>query len=222
MSRIVWPLIGALIALSACSSARESNPPRTATEQLLLSSAADRAAERIALNLPAGSKVFVDATNFEGTDAKYAIGAIRDRMLRLGGKLAPDRDHADIVVEIRAGALSLDDEQTLVGIPKFDFPIPLTGQATFPEIALFKKRQRTGVAKVAATGYGAKDGGMVDSTDPQYGLSRETEWVVLFFISWSTNDYAPKEVEQDAGISVNVLRQDSAGGGAATSAGGTP
>jgi hypothetical protein len=214
MSRSVWLLLGAALSLAACSSAKESSPPRTATEQLMLSAAADRAAERVTLDMPPGSKVFVDAANFEGTDGKYAIGALRDRMLKLGGQLAKDRDSADIVVEIRSGALSLDDKQTLVGIPKFDIPVPLAGPVTFPEIALFKKRQRTGVAKVAATGYGAKEGQLVDATDPQYGLSRETEWVVLLFISWTTNDYMPEEIEQgtDAGIGVSVLRRD--GGGA--------
>jgi hypothetical protein len=214
MSRSVWLLLGAVFALAACSSVKESNPPRTATEQLMLSTAADRAADRVAERVAAdvkGSKIFVDAANFEGLDGKYAIAAIRDRLLRLGGNLAKDRDSADMVVEIRAGALSMDDQQTLVGIPRFDIPVPLAGPVSFPEIALFKKRQRTGIAKFGATGYGAQDGHYVASTDAQYGLSRETQWVVLLFISWSTNDYMPEEIEEgtDSGLSVNVLRKDS-------------
>ena len=213
MPRSVWPLLAAAALLAACSTAKESSPPRTATEQLMLSTAADRAAERIAeqvaRDMPKGAKLFVDAANFEGVDGKYAIATIRDRLLRRGGALAKDRDSADLVVEIRAGALSMDDKQTLVGIPKFDVPVPLAGPVSFPEIALFKKRQRTGIAQFGATGYGAEDGRYVASTGPQYGLSRETEWVVLLFISWTTDDYMPEEVEAgtDSGISVNVLRQ---------------
>ncbi len=208
MPRPLWPIFALILSLAACSSAKESNPQRTATEQLMISTAADRAAERLTLDIPQGSKLFVDATNFEGTDGKYAIAAIRDRLLRLGGQLAKDRDSADLVVEIRSGALSMDDEQTLLGIPKFDVPIPLAGGFTFPEIALFKKRQRTGIAKFGATGFGAKEGEYVGSTGPQYGLSRETEWVVLLFISWTTTDYVPEEVQEgvDSGLSVNVLR----------------
>jgi len=212
MTRPVWLLLGAALSLAACSTAKESNPPRTATEQLMLSTAAERAADRVAArvaaDMPKGSKLFVDAANFEGLDGKYAIAAIRDRLLRLGGHLAKDRDSADMVVEIRAGALSMDDEQTLVGIPKFDVPVPLAGPVSFPEIALFKKRQRTGIAKFGATGYGAQEGQYVASSELQYGLSRETEWVVLLFISWTTNDYMPEEVEagQDSEMSVNLLR----------------
>ena len=213
MTRPVWLLLGAALSLAACSSAKESSPPRTASEQLMLSTAAERAADRVAarvaVDMPKGSKLFIDATNFEGTDGKYAIAAIRDRLLRVGGRLAKDRDSADLVVEIRAGALSMNDEQTLVGIPRFDVPVPLAGPVTFPEIALFKKRQRTGIAKFGATGYGAEDGAYVASSDLQYGLSRETEWVVLLFISWTTNDYVPEAVAEgiDSGIGVNVLRK---------------
>ena len=213
MTRPLWFLLGAALSLAACSSAKESNPPRTATEQLMLSTAAERAADRVAarvaVDMPKGSKLFIDATNFEGTDGKYAVAAIRDRLLRVGGRLAKDRDSADLVVEIRAGALSMNDEQTLVGIPRFDVPVPLAGPVSFPEIALFKKRQRTGIAKFGATGYGAEDGAYVASSDLQYGLSRETEWVVLLFISWTTNDYVPEAVAEgiDSGIGVNVLRK---------------
>lgn len=211
MTRPVWLLLGAALSLAACSSAKESSPPRTASEQLMLSTAAERAADRVAarvaVDMPKGSKLFIDATNFEGTDGKYAVAAIRDRLLRFGGRLAKDRDSADLVVEIRAGALSMNDEQTLVGIPRFDVPVPLAGPVTFPEIALFKKRQRTGIAKFGATGYGAEDGAYVASSDLQYGLSRETEWVVLLFISWTTNDYVPEEIEagEDSAISFNLL-----------------
>lgn len=213
MTRPFWLLLGAALLLAACSSAKESSPPRTATEQLMLSTAAERAADRVAarvaVDMPKGSKIFIDATNFEGTDGKYAIAAIRDRLLRFGGHLAKDRDSADMVVEIRAGALSMNDEQTLIGIPRFDVPVPLAGPVSFPEIALFKKRQRTGIAKFGATGYGAEDGAYVASSDLQYGLSRETEWVVLLFISWTTNDYMPEAVAEgiDSGIAVNVLRK---------------
>lgn len=48
MPNMILPLVGVLLALVACSAAKESNPPHTATEQLILSTAADRATERVA------------------------------------------------------------------------------------------------------------------------------------------------------------------------------
>lgn len=191
----------ALSVCAGCTTTRQTDPQRSATEQLLISTAADHAADEIKLDISSGSKVFVDATNFEGTDSKYAIAAIRDRILQLGGRLVADRGQADVVVEIRAGALSVDQSQTLVGIPQFDIPIPLAGPLGFPEIALFKKSERRGVAKFAATSYGAKAGEGQDSSGPRYGFSHDTHWVLLFFFSWSTEDLLP-EADQEKGLRV--------------------
>jgi hypothetical protein len=197
--------VGVALSLAAggCTTVRETSPQRTATEQLLISAAADQAAERLSLEIPRNSRVFVDATNFEGTDGKYAIATLRDRLLRIGAQMAVDRSNSDVVVEIRSGALSLDEWQTLVGIPKFDVPIPLAGSFAFPEIALFKKRVRKGVAKFAATGFRSGDGGYLASSEPQLGYSQETQWVVLLFISWTTTDvYPEKERERPLGLEV--------------------
>lgn len=185
--------LGLLCAVSACSARRETTPQRTATEQLLISAAADRAANQLQLDIPQNAKVFVDAVNFEGLDAKYAVGALRERVLKLGGKLVAERAEADTVVEIRSGALSIDEKRVLIGIPEFDIPIPLTAALTFPEIALFKKAERKGVAKFAGVGYDAKEGTLTDAAEAEVGYSRETRWVVLLFISWETSDYLPED-----------------------------
>lgn len=131
-------MILAMLMLGACTTMRESSPQRTATEQLLISTAVDRAVEQVNLKTPVGTKVFVDADQLEGSDGKYAAGAMKDRLLRGGAHLVADRGKADAVVEVRAGALSIDDKQTLVGTESFDVPVPLAGQFKIPEIALSK------------------------------------------------------------------------------------
>jgi len=176
------------LGLGACSTERETSPARTATEQLLISSAADRAATKLALAIPPDKKVFVDAGYFDGTDSKYAVAAIRDSLLKQGVALVDKREAADAVVEPRAGALSIDESETLVGLRSFDVPIPLAGPLTLPEIALFKRTERKGVARFAATSYGTKDGRLIASADPKSGYSHKKEWVVLLFITWWTDD----------------------------------
>jgi hypothetical protein len=181
------------LVVGACSTERESSPPRTATEQLLISTAADRALDGLDLKISPGTKVFVNAENFEGTDSKYAIAAIRDRLLRKGAALVADRGQAQAVVEVRAGALSIDEFETLVGIPSYDVPIPLaSGTLKLPEVALYKKKVREGVAKIAAASYGTADGRLIDSAEPQIGYSHKKEYRVLLFFSWRTSDL-PKE-----------------------------
>lgn len=184
-----------VVMLGACTISRDTTPPRAATEQLLISAAADRAADRLALQIPRDTKVFVDTTNFEGYDSKYAIGAVRDRILRRGARLVADRAAADTVVEVRAGGLSIDEHKTLFGIPSFDVPIPLAGPLKFPEIALFKKQKWQGIAKIAATGYDAKGGTLVASSGSEYGYAHKTYWVVMLFIAWTTDDLGPEKTK---------------------------
>lgn len=180
------------LILAACTSIRETLPARAATEQLLISAAADRAAEALAHFMPTDRSIFLDATNFEGNDGKYAIAAVRDSILRRGARLAAARDQAEVVVEIRSGALSVDKVNSLLGIPSIPLPIPLAGNLTTPEVALYKNDTAQGVAKFAATAYDGKTGALVVATGPQYGFSHRTEWTLLLFVSWITTDILPE------------------------------
>jgi len=177
------------IALTGCTTIRSTDPQRTATEQLLISTAADHAAQSLVLTIPKGTHVFVDATNFEGYDSKYAIGAIRDHVLQQGLLLVNDKGAADTIVEIRAGALSVDDRSILVGIPQINLPLPLTGSTLpIPEIALFKRMTQQGIAKFAATAYDAKKGNLISSSSPLPSASFDRKTTFLFVISWSNDD----------------------------------
>lgn len=180
-------------ALAGCTSVRETSPARSATEQLLVSTAADAAAEKIALPIDKGARVFIDASSVEGADAKYAVSAVREQLLEDGAKMAPDRPRADVVVDFRTGALSIDEEQFLVGIPKYNIPVPLAGPVTTPEVALFKRGERRGIAKFTAVAYKADDGDLVGTSEPQYGFAYKREWTFLFVLSWSRDNLLPDE-----------------------------
>jgi hypothetical protein len=181
--------LAALMAmlLSGCTTGRQTDPPRTATEQLLISTAADRAAASIALDLGPERKCFLDATNFEGLDGKYAIAAIRSSLLKKGTRFVGDKKDADTIVEIRSGALSIDKHDTLVGIPSVDIPIPLAGNFGTPEIALYKSEEQEGIAKFAATAYDAKDGRFLGESTPPLGRSK-IQRQVLLIVSWIEDD----------------------------------
>jgi len=149
----------------------------------------DRAIAQVNLKIPTGTKVFVDSEQLDGPDGKYAAGEMKDRLLRNGANLVDDKGKADAVVEVRAGALSIDDKQTLVGVETFDAPIPFAGQAAkIPQIALYRDRVRQGVAKIAAFGYSTSDGKLIDIADPQFGYAHQYERTVLFFFTWRSSD----------------------------------
>ena len=84
-------LFALAVALAGCSTERGSQPLRTATEELLISSAADRAAGQLSLAIPARTKVFLDDKYFQGYDQGYALAAIRTQFLKSGLALVDDR-----------------------------------------------------------------------------------------------------------------------------------
>jgi len=191
----------AVLALAGCTTVRSTEPNQTATEQLLITTAIDHAAAELKPAIPTGSKVFVDPQYFDavGDSApypKYAMGAVRDELLQEGAHLVADRKSADIVVEPRSGAQSIDHDTFLIGIPKFSIPIPLSGGFDFPEIALFKRDRQTGVAKLAVTAYDAKDGALETSAGPDYGYSERTHRVILLLFSWTETDAPPPGTDE--------------------------
>ena len=100
-------LAGLCLFLAGCITERGTSPLRTATEELLISTAADRAAGKLAEQIPANIRAYLDAY-IDAPDGIYATRAIRDRLLRRGIVLADDRTAADVIIEVRSGALSTD------------------------------------------------------------------------------------------------------------------
>lgn len=191
-------LAGALL-LCACTTERSSVPSRTATEQLLISTAADRAAAQLSLSIPKGTRVFIDRQYFQGYDDGYALNAIRTQFLRQGLNLVDDRTHAEAIVNVASGALSTDEKSLLIGVPALQLPaLPVGTSVSVPEIALFKTAQDKGVAKFVATGYDAKTGQMIATTDPQYGFAHQTNHTIFLFFSWETGDLVPPNVDQNS------------------------
>jgi len=187
-----------LLGLSGCSTNVESNPPRTATEELLISTAAEHAADKLALQIPPHAAVYIDNSNFEGTDSKYAISTIRTSLFKQGLRLVDDKKNADVIIEPRAGALSTDRDTFLIGIPSFNVPVPFTqSPLTFPQIALYGEEEQKGVAKFAVTSYDAKKGTFISAQDPQYGFAHKTEKTLMIFVSWTDSNALPKGIEEE-------------------------
>jgi hypothetical protein len=186
------------VPLTSCTTSVDTAPPRSASEQLLMSTAAERAADQLRVEIPSGTKLFIDTSNFEGVDAKYAVGTIRDRIARQGAVLVDKKADAQTVLEIRSGALSVEQHQFLIGIPSFNVPMPLAGTLGVPEIALYKHAVRAGVAKFAASEYD-KSGTLVASVDPKFGFSEKNQTVLLLVMSWTDSDIGPKGSPVDGG-----------------------
>jgi hypothetical protein len=156
-------LIVSLLMSCACSSTKAI----VATEQLLMSDAVDRTVSEFDFRPLSGSKVFLDTAfvvpnrnpqQLINTD--YVISSLRQQMFAAGCLLAQNRDEADIVAEVRLGALGTDGQMIIYGVPENNFlsraasALPNAPQVpTVPEIALAKKDYKTAAAKLAVFAY---------------------------------------------------------------------
>ena len=147
-----------LAVLVGCGTTRMSDSKRTATEQLLVSQAIDRAVMRIDVRPLAGRKVFLETAFMDDVeDGKYLESALRHQLMATGCLLAKDRDAADVVVEARAGAVGTDRSSVLLGIPATS--VTLKGNETStPELVLAKRSEQRGVAKLSVYAYERESG----------------------------------------------------------------
>lgn len=130
-----------------------TSPPRSVTEQLLLSTAADRALTNADFQIFADKKIYLDATYFDSYDSKYAIGSIRDALSRAGALLVEAATNSDVIIQARSGGLSIDGSDSLIGVPNLILPIPFSGPLPIPELALYKTQKQHYIAKIALLAY---------------------------------------------------------------------
>jgi len=180
--------IAAALGVAGCTSVHTTSAARSSQELLLISTAADRAAEALAVQVPPNITAFFDMSAFAAQDAAYGGAAIQDALLRHGVRLVSDRGKADAVILPRSGDLSTDERHTFLGIPALPTPATASTGVTLPALSLYQESEAKGIAKFAATIYDPKTGKLITSTDPAYGFSYENDGVVLFFISWRKND----------------------------------
>ncbi len=153
------------LAFTGCGTTRSTDTNRTATEQLLVSDAIDRALQSIDLHALSGQSVYFDDTKLTDTvDKNYLISSLRQYLLSNGCKLREKREDADFIVEARAGAVGTDRSELLFGVPSMNVPQIALMQpvpAAIPEIPIAKRKDQRGVAKIAVFAYHRQTGAPV-------------------------------------------------------------
>ena len=189
-------LLLAALAVSACASSTETYPGRTATEQLLVARAADKAVQGLTLPIAKDAKVYVDDTYFRAENGPYAISAIREALSLGGYAITSDRARAEVIFEVRAGALSLEQMRRVVGLPPLAVPINENlNVVSLPELSLYSRRDRVGVAEFSGFIYDAYTGKPLGAVAPMIGEYRIRSHKVLMIVSWGQQDVQPGEHE---------------------------
>ena len=174
--------VGCLCVAAGCGTIRETLPSRSAKEQLVISTAADRAVQEMPEAPFEGTKIYLDTTNLEGTDKAYAQQVVRDYLLANDAALVESKEEADVVLELASGALSLDKRNYLLGLPSLPIPIPMAGETLmFPEVPLLKALFYRGKVKLQMSAVDTETRTEAFEVPICRGKSLDSYWWILFF-----------------------------------------
>lgn len=174
--------IALVIGMAGCGTLRTTDTSRSATEMLLVSQCADQAIAQMDFTPLAEKTVFLDGSGIDKDliDKGYVMSLVRQQMLASGALLQDDKTRAEFVVDLRIGALGTDRHSMLVGTPAVQLPSVVPGLPTnIPEIALMKKNDQRGVAKLAVFAYNRITGRALWQSGTAESVSREHDtWVM--------------------------------------------
>ena len=177
--------------LTGCGTVFQTLPARSATEQLLISTAADRALAGLPADLLKDKAVLVDMKNLDCYDKPYVLDRIAYEIVAKGGKRVEAADQTDIVLSLASGALSIDKIDYLFGIPAIPLPIPTVGTPLcLPEIALFKLIKMDGKAKLLVSAVDPKTKLQAYKSELYYGRSEQRYMWLLFTGPYKWGDLA--------------------------------
>jgi len=163
---------------------RMTQPAQSVGEQLLLSTAIDRTLSELdmeAIGRLKGFKVYLSTTYLKALDQEYLIGSLRDLLFSSGVLVVDDPVQAQMIVEVRSGANSLDSATVTAGIAEDQaLPNPVTGApVALPELALFKKENNVSVTTVALVAYHADTRVHVFSSGTLLGGAYDRHYQIL-------------------------------------------
>lgn len=173
--------------LAGCVTNKVTVTARSATEQLLLSTATDHALTNSGLEMFSSRKVFLDSSYFDSYDSKYVVGTIRDCLSRVGALVEDTSSNSDVIIEARSGGLAINQSEIMFGIPSITVPVPLAGPVQTPEVAFYKVEKELTYAKFALLARNRKSTAHVYSSGSLDGKSYDKHFRLLF-VSWHRTD----------------------------------
>ncbi|MFT5524556.1 MAG: hypothetical protein ACI9G1_005608 [Pirellulaceae bacterium] len=180
-----WLMLAPLLIACGCGTTNS----RMATEQILVSDAVDRSVANIDFSSLAGEKVYLDTKYIKlikgmgFVNADYIVSSLRQQLVAANCYMQEKLTDADYVVEARVGALGTDMHEMTYGIPASN---SLTAAAnllpnapivpSIPELAIAKRNDHYGAAKVAVFAYHRTTGERVWQSGTSLASSRSKDW----------------------------------------------
>ena len=185
-----FPILKLSIVLFVClctgcvNKIRMTEPARSLAEELLMTTSIDRSLSSLdpdAIGRLKGFKVFIHDIYLKTLDQEYLIASLRDLLFSNGVLIVDDIKDAQMIVEVRSGANSLDNSTATLGISEDQsLPNPVTGAPiALPEIAFYKKENNYAATKIAIIAYQAKSREHVFSSGTLLGGAHDKHFQLL-------------------------------------------
>ncbi|MGH7214332.1 MAG: DUF6655 family protein [Tepidisphaeraceae bacterium] len=206
-ARGVWRRVLLLLCpfLVGCTTIRVTDPPRTATEQFLMSQAVGKALDALTVEALRDRAVWVDTGFLTGSavvppEVLFTLAQMREELLMGGVRLVHKRELAQVVLEVRSAGIGIDRHDFLLGLPAIYIPgvQSATGNipVATPELAIIKRLTQRGFASVAYVAYWADTGEVVAQSGPGVGRTMREDWWFFGIGPRTVGDIVPTEPVQ--------------------------
>ena len=181
-------LLGLGLAATACSTHSVTTTARTATEQALLSQAAEATVAELEVGDLRGKSFFVKPDHFEAFDGKYVLALLHRKLLAAGMLAADKEEEAQVLVYPAVANAAIDERAFMIGIPELPLAIPGVGALPLPELALFKREIQRGRNRMHVFGKHAESDALAFESPIVSKEKYFSRWKILFVISFRRTD----------------------------------
>lgn len=170
-----------IVALSlGCGTTKWSDTSRTATEQLLISSAMTDVIDEFNFYPLSGRAVYIKSGGVAITDKEYLLTLLRQQLSANGVFVQEQIEEADYILEVATGAVGTNRYELMYGVPETSVPAILTlGAGTsIPEIPFVKRTDQKAQIKLTMWAYNKKTGAIIwQSGEKMKTASIRDRWI---------------------------------------------
>lgn len=181
LRRLALGFLLMLILCPGCGTTKWSDTSRTATEQLLISSAMDDVIDEFNFYPLSGRKIYINDKGVSSTDKEYLLSLLRQQLAANGTFIMEKKEDADYILEVSTGAVGTNRYDLMYGIPETSVPalFSLGSGTTIPEISLIKKTDQKAQIKLTMWAYNQKTGAIIwQSGEKMKTASIRDRWIL--------------------------------------------
>ena len=178
-----FKIISILSLLVACSlPPRRPTDPKTPEEQALISRALEKSAGKARLELPSGTKIFIETSGLT-KDHPFVGHVIEGWLGQQGLIICRTSEEATNLVRVIVESIGPTQSTKIIGIPGGDANAGLLG-IRLPEIAFYKKDIRKGYVRFYLDVYEMSTGKHLQATKPYSNIVSYKDYTLFFFFTW--------------------------------------